>query len=164
LTLADLIPYAQVGGTIAAAIGSCIAAIGLFINAWQFRRSRKATTLQHLQDFFKAMNERELALASAKDDAAKQDHAFVEYLNFLEVYSAALNDSLFIGVARELVCDKILDALVLLGNAPQWHEQIEKSFTSHVTYKHIIKFMSRQRRALSARKTVAVLSENKPPA
>ena len=88
----------------------------------------------------------------------------IEYLNFLEVHSAALNDSLFIGVARELVCDKILDALVVLEHAPQWHEQIEKSFTSHVTYKHIIKFMKRQRRALSARKAVALLSENKQPA
>jgi hypothetical protein len=164
LTLAEVVPYAQVGGTIAAAIGSCIAAIGLFINAWQFQRSRKATTLQHLQDFFKEMNERELALALAKDDVAKQDHAFVEYLNFLEVYSAALNDSLFTGVARELAYDKIVDALVVLENAPQWHEQVQKSFTSHVTYKHIIEFMKRQRRTLSARRRVALLSENKPPA
>jgi len=118
--------------------------------------------LQHLQDFFKAMNERETALKSAQCDADKV-HAFVEYLNFLEIYSAAINGGLFTGTARELVYDKIADSLVILENAPQWHDQIEKSRTSHVTYKHILKFMERERRELSTRRTVARLLENAPP-
>jgi hypothetical protein len=155
LTVAELLP---------AAIGSFIAAIGLFMNAWQFWRNRKATTLQHLQDFFKAMNEREAALASAKGDVAKLSHAFVEYLNFLEIYSAALNGGLFIGVARELVYDKIIDSIVVLGDAPQWHDQIEESFTSHVTYKYIIRLMKRERPTLSARRAVALQAANTPPA
>jgi hypothetical protein len=157
LTITELLPYAQIGGTIAAAIG-------LLINAWQFWRNRRAATLQHLQDFFEAMNEREAALASSKDDVAKRSHAFVEFLNFLEVYSAAVNGNLFIGVARELVCDKIIDSIVVLENAPQWHDKIEKSFTSPVTYKHIIRFMKRERRTLSARRTVAPRAANTPPA
>jgi hypothetical protein len=149
VTVAELLPYAQVGGTFAAAIG-------LFINAWQFWRNRKATTLQHLQEFLKAMNEREAALATNKDDPPKQLHAFIEFLNFLEVYSAAINKGLLIGAAREIVCDKILDSIVAVDSMPHWHLEIEKSITSGVTYKHIRRFMKRYRRTLDARKHVAV--------
>lgn len=150
MPIADLLPYAQVGAAIAAAIG-------LFVNAGQFWRTRKTTTLQHIQDFFKSMNDREAALATAGDDQAKQRHAFVEYLNFLEVYSAAVNSGLFIGVAREIVCDKIIDSLVLLDAAPAWHQQIESSISSGVTYSHIRTLMRRHRRTFDARKA-ALLS------
>jgi hypothetical protein len=137
-------------------VGTFAAAIGLFINAGQFWRNRKATTLQHLQDFLKTMTEREEALAVAKGDGAKQIHAFVEYLNFLEIYSAALNTKLFIGAAREIVRDKMLDSIVLIDSMPHWHDEIEKSITSGVTYKHIARFMKRERRTLAARKFAAV--------
>jgi hypothetical protein len=146
LPISEFLPYAQVGGTFAAAIG-------LFISAWQFWRNRKAATLQHLQDFFKSMNEREAALAAGQGDARRQVHAFVEYLNFLEVYSAAVNDKLFIGVAKELVSDKIIDSLVILDATPEWHDQIESSITSKVTYKHIAEFIARNRRTFDARKS-----------
>jgi hypothetical protein len=149
LTIFELLPFAQVGGTFAAAIG-------LFINAWQFWRNRKTTTLQHLQDFLEAMNEREAALAEAKGDEAKQLHAFVEFLNFLEIYSAALNTRLFVGAAREIVQDKVLDSVVTLESMPRWHSEIEKSVTSAVTYKHIRLFMRRRRRTLESRRHVAI--------
>lgn len=154
LTVADLLPYAQLAAPIAAATG-------LFVTAWQFARSREATTLQNLQEFFKASNEREAALAEAKDDAARR-HAFVEYLNFLEVYSAAENGGLFIGVARELVRDKIIDSLVVLDAMPQWHQQIEASISSSVTYSHISEFMARHRRVLGERKRVAAVASKSP--
>jgi hypothetical protein len=88
----------------------------LFFTAWQFWRSRKTTTLQHLQDFFKSVIEREAALANATDDQ-KSRHAFVEYLDFLEVYSAAVIGGLFIGVAKELVRDKLIDSIITLERA-----------------------------------------------
>jgi hypothetical protein len=154
LTLKEFLPYAQVGSTIAAAVG-------LFINGWQFWRSRKTTTLQQIQDFFKAMNEREAALGLAENDHAKE-HALVEFLNFLEVYSAAVNVGLFMGVARELVCDKIIDSIVVIDGAPTWHGKIEKSITSNVTYKHISKFMRSHKRTIHARTVAAIQAENIP--
>lgn len=154
LPIADLLPYAQLGASIAAAIG-------LLISGWQFWRNRQAATLQHIQDFLRSMNERESALASSQDDPAKQRHAFVEYLNFLEVYAAAANSGLFVGVARELVCDKILESLVVLDAAPDWHQQIEISISSGSTYSHIRKFMRRHRRNFDARKAVLLLATGK---
>lgn len=103
------------------------------------------------------MNEREAALAAAEDEPARL-HAFVEYLNFLEVYSAAANDGLFIGVARELVCDKIIDALVILDAAPEWHQQIENSISSGVTYSQMRTFLRRSQRTFEARKAASLLA------
>ncbi|MDH2406811.1 hypothetical protein QCM77_44330 [Bradyrhizobium sp. SSUT18] len=151
MPIADLLPYAQLGASTAAAIG-------LLLSSWQFWRSRKATTLQHIQDFLKSMNEREAALADSQDDPAKQRHAFVEYLNFLEVYAAAVNGRLFVGVARELVCEKIVDSLVVLDAAPDWHQQIESSISSGSTYSHIRKFMSRYRHTFDTRKAASLVA------
>jgi hypothetical protein len=143
LSVAEYVPYAQL-------VASGGAAIGLCLTAWQFWRSRKATTLQHVQDFFKAVIEREAALAHATDDQ-KRRHAFVEYLDFLEVYSAAVIDGLFIGVAKEFVSDKIIDSIVELERAPQWHEEIQKSKTSVVTYKYLRKFAAKHQGIIDSR-------------
>jgi hypothetical protein len=139
-----------------AQIGSSLAAtVGLFFTAWQFRRSRRAVTLQHLQEFLKSTFEREAALANAADGEKKR-HAFVEYLDFLEVYAAAVNESLFIGVARELVRDKIIDSIVALEHAPEWHVVIENSVTSAITYKYLVHFMVKHRALLDARRTSSI--------
>lgn len=109
------------------------------------------------------MNERESALAAAKDDASKQLHAFIEFLNFLEIYSAATNARLFVGVAREIVKDKVMDSIIVLENSPHWHVEIEKSKTSEATYKHIKGFRRRHRRIIIARKRLASQLEQRPP-
>lgn len=99
------------------------------------------------------MNERESALAMNKDDAAKQLHALIEFLNFLEIYSAAINSRLFVGVAREIVQEKILDSIIELENLPHWHEEIEKSITSATTYKHLRLFIGTHRRTIGTRRS-----------
>lgn len=101
------------------------------------------------------MNEREAVLAASKDDGAKHLHAFIEFLNFLEIYSAAINARLFIGVAREIVQDKILDSIVVLEQSPHWHEEIEKSRNSKITYKHLFRLSQRHGRTIVARKGAA---------
>jgi hypothetical protein len=143
LTTPNYVAYAQI-------VSSGGAAIGLLFTAWQFWRSRKTTTLQHLQDFFKAVIEREAALAHTTDD--KKRHAFVEYLDFLEVYSAAVLDGLFIGVAKELVRDKLIDSIITLEGAEQWHGIIEGSVTSVITYKYLRLFIAKHRNILASRR------------
>jgi hypothetical protein len=145
LSIANYVAYAQI-------VSSGGAAIGLFVTAWQFSRSRKTTTLQHLQEFFKSTIEREAALANATDNE-KRRHAFVEYLDFLEVYSAAAIGGLFIGVAKELVRDKLIDSIITLERAPQWHDVIQNSVTSVITYKYLIKFMAKNRKVLDLRRS-----------
>ena len=100
----------------------------------------------------KAMNEREFALVAASDDGSKQLHAFIEFLNFLEIYSAAFNAKLFIGAAREIVQDKIIDSVVVLETSPHWHDEIEKSITSETTYKHLRRFVRTHRKTIAVRK------------
>jgi hypothetical protein len=144
LSLASYVPYAQI-------VSSGGAAIGLFFTAWQFWRSRRTTTLQHLQEFFKSTIEREAALAHATDDQ-KRRHAFVEYLDFLEVYSAAVIDGLFIGVAKEMVRDKLIDSIITLERAEPWHAVIEDSVTSAITYKYLRRFIAKHRKVLDLRR------------
>ena len=134
----DYVPYAQIGSSLAAAAGLCF-------TAWQMRKARTVAILQSLQEFFKASNERESALADATGD---KRHAFIEYLNFLEVYSAASNSALFAGVTRELVTDKLIDSIVVLKTAVHWHDEIERSITSVITYKHLRMFMQKHRRSV----------------
>jgi hypothetical protein len=145
LSIASYVPYAQI-------VSSSAAAIGLFFTAWQFWRSRKTTTLQNLQEFFKSVIEREAALAHAPTDEKKR-HAFVEYLDFLEVYSAAVVGGLFIGVAKELVRDKLMDSIITLERAPDWHDIIVKSVTSEITYKYLRRFVEKHRKILRSRRS-----------
>lgn len=145
LATSQAVSYAQI-------ISTTAAAAGLLINAYQTWRSRKAVTLQHLQDFLDAMNDRESALAEHNDDRAKQLHAFVEFLNFLEIYSAAVNADLFVGVAREIVVEKLVDSIALLFVSRDWHDEIKRSITSQTTYKHIRRFVSAHAGAIEAQK------------
>jgi hypothetical protein len=149
LLVSDFVPYAQIGSGLAAAVG-------LILTAWQLWRARTTATLQSLQEFFKTSNEREAALAKAKGD---KRHAFIEFMNFLEVYSAAANSGLLAGVTLELVNDKLIDSIVVLMQLGHWHEVIGGSITSPITYKHIRKFIERHKKTIDGRYTAAEQEE-----
>lgn len=93
------------------------------------------------------MNEREAALR----DAENKRHAFVEFMNFLEVYAAASNERLITGVAREFVNDKLIDSIVLLQQSKSWHQEVATSVNSEVVYKHLLTFARRHRRLIATR-------------
>lgn len=101
------------------------------------------------------MNGRELALADNVNDEAKHLHAFIEFLNFLEIYSAAINAGLLTGVAREIAQDKLLDCAAILESDSYWQEKIEKSKTSETTYQHTIRFARKYNRTIATRKRAA---------
>lgn len=113
-------------------------------------------TLQSLQEFIKASNEREAALAKAEGD---KRHAFIEFMNFLEVYSAAVNGGLLTGTTLELVNDKLIDSIVVLMQLGHWHDAIESSITSPITYKHLRKFIGRNKKTIKARYAAAAAEE-----
>jgi len=145
LSISNYVPYAQI-------VSSLAAAVGLFLTAWQFRRTRAVATLQSLQEFFKASNEREAALAEAQDD---KRHAFIEFMNFLEVYSAAANGGLLTGVTLELVNDKLIDSIVVLMQLGHWHDSIEGSVTGPTTYLHLREFIKRHKKTVEGRYVAA---------
>ena len=123
-----------------------LACLGLAFTALQFGRARKAACLQALQQFSKDANEREAALAGSRPE--NQEHAFVEFLNFLEIYSAAENSRLLTGTAREIVRDKLIDSLCILEKYTHWHPIIENAVITKNNLKHVKLFMSRNRRLL----------------
>jgi hypothetical protein len=145
LPITEYVPYAQIGSTLAAAVGLCL-------TAWQLWKTRAVTTLQSLQEFFKASNEREAALAQAEGD---KRHAFIEFMNFTEVYAAAANGRLLTGVTLELVNDKLIDSVVVLMRLSHWHEVIEASVTSPATYVHLRRFIQRHKQTINARYAAA---------
>jgi hypothetical protein len=149
LPISDFVPYAQIGSSLAAAVG-------LVLTAWQLWRARTTATLQSLQEFYKACNEREAALAEAEGD---KRHAFIEFMNFLEIYSAAANGGLLAGVTLELVNDKLIDSIVVLMQLGHWHKTIEGSITSSVTYKHLRQFIGQHKKTIDGRYAAAEQEE-----
>ena len=79
----DWVEPAQVVSGTAAAVGLVLTAIGLFVTAYQTRRSRLTADLQVLQKFFEIADKHEYALAHAESEA--WTFALNEFLNFLEV-------------------------------------------------------------------------------
>jgi hypothetical protein len=122
------------------------------LTAWQLWRARTVATLQSLQEFSKASNEREAALAEAQGD---KRHAFIEFMNFLEVYSATANGGLLTGVTLEFVDDKLIDSIVVLMQLGHWHDAIEGSVTGPTTYVHLRRFIRRHKKTIDGRYTAA---------
>lgn len=149
--------------SIVAAIGQAasavIAAITLPLIFWQVREARKAADLQSLETFFANTLERESAFlcAATQDDKFQ---AFAEYLNFLECQAAALNGGILPKVSRELVRDKVIDALALIEAQSGWHAELEKAILTPNTFTNLTKFIRRHRKEINHAK---VGSETQQP-
>jgi hypothetical protein len=138
----------------ASAIGTCVqavaAVIGLWGIWWQIREARKAADVQSLQAFLRDAKEHENALLHPKS-SAHQEQAFIEFLNFLEAYSAAFNGRLFPKVTSAIVREKIVDSVVVITAADAaWHKQLDAALTSKTTFKCLAEFMRREKAAISA--------------
>ncbi|GAN50835.1 hypothetical protein ME121_4892 [Methylobacterium sp. ME121] len=149
--------------SIVAAIGQAasavIAAITLPLIFWQVREARKAADLQSLETFFANTLERESTFlrATIQDDKFQ---AFAEYLNFLECQAAALNGGILPKVSRELVRDKVIDALALIEAQSGWHAELEKAILTPNTFTNLTKFIRGHRKDINKAK---VGSETQQP-
>lgn len=141
--------------TIVAAIGQAasaiIAAVTLPLIFWQVRESRKAADLQSLETFFANTLERESAFVRAATQEEKSQ-AFTEYLNFLECQAAALNGCILPKVSRELVRDKVVDALALIEAQSAWHAELEKAILTPNTFTNLTTFIQRNRKNINQAK------------
>lgn len=136
-----------------AALGQCVSAaagvFGLGFIGWQIKVAGRATDFQTLQSFLRDAREHEQALLTSLEDEAR-DMAFIDYLNFLEVYASALHRKLFYKTTKELVRDKLVDALALISIMPDWHSKFEKAITSQSTFSSIGVFMRKHRTAIQS--------------
>jgi hypothetical protein len=128
-------------GQAAAAIIAAIALVGLY---FQLRMTRKSTDLKALQDFVQNADQREDRLLDAATDA-KQDQAFIEFLNFLETSAGALNHDLFPRTTKKFVREKVRDSIATIQGVQTWHIKFEQAITTDTTFAEIAKFMRRNR-------------------
>jgi hypothetical protein len=145
-------------------LSSLLAFGGLVFAAAQIRQARRTAALQALQEFIRSGNERERAILNATASTpAEQHHAFVELLNFLEMYAAAENGKLLVGIAKELVRDKLLDSLAIIDAQARWREVMEKAVITDVNFSHLARFIAAHRDELKiccAQLSLSAVHEN----
>jgi hypothetical protein len=152
VALSDWVPIAQVASGIGAAVGLMLTTCALAFTAFQMRRSRRTADLQALQKFADDANMREAALSESQDGKSLQ-HAFNEFLNFLELYACAYNNRLFIGRgSKKLVRQKIIDSYVELEAAIPWHDQLIRALDRSTTFLELKKLIYRNRNEVDARR------------
>lgn len=130
----------EIISAIAESVAAGAAVLALWFIGSQIKQARKTSDLLTLQAFLKDAKEHENALITAKSDEEK-NQAFIELLNFLEVYAAALNNKLVPKVSKDFVHQKIRDSIVLIQSAPEWHPLLQGAITSLETFDALSKFM-----------------------
>lgn len=154
MSLEDAAKIAPFFSALAACVAALVAATSAGFAGFQVMLSRRTATLQVLQVFDKAITEREAALAAADTDQAKE-HAFIEFLNFLELYAGIANRTLLAGLALELVRDRLIDSVVVIERAPAWHDAIDNAIFHQDTFGELRKFLEMHRALLKGRRAVA---------
>lgn len=148
----DWTMVAAIGQVIAAgvaAFGLIFAAFGLIFVGRQIRDARKTADLHALQEFLRAVTEREDRLNA--DSNEKKLQAFNEFLNFLEVNAAADNNDLFPKTTRLIVVDKLCTSIAVIQEAPDWHRLFCEAVTCSTTFVELHKFMKCNRKAINRR-------------
>lgn len=138
---------------LASAIGQCVGAaaaiLGLGFIGWQVREARKTSDIQSLQAFLRDTKEHEHALLEAKTADAK-DQAFIEFLNFLEAYAAAINGGLFSKITRDIVREKLIDSIAVITESEAWHAKLVEAVTSETTFQCLRQFAGKEKVAIKA--------------
>ncbi|MDE4147105.1 hypothetical protein PXK17_21035, partial [Phaeobacter gallaeciensis] len=117
---------------------------GLIFIWLQIRLSRKAADLQGLIAFTRDAKDHEAALLNAQSDQEK-DKAFVELLNFLEMYAAASNSRLVGGTSKKIIDQKLVDSLATIQNSSNFHDKLEAAISSPETFEKISEFYQKRK-------------------
>ena len=140
---------AAVVAAIAAVVAAIAAVLGLRFIGLQIKEARKSSDLLILQALLKDSKEHENALLAANSDDEK-NQAFIELLNFLEIYAEAINNGLVPEVSCNFVSQKLRDSLVFIQNAPIFHDKLKNAITSPETFEALRKFMEDNKSEISA--------------
>jgi hypothetical protein len=142
---------------VASAVGQVVAAVaavgGLFFLAIQIRAARRVSDIQILQEFSKEAICRESELLAACTQERK-DQAFVEYLNFLEIYAGALNGGLVPATSRKLISDNVANAIATIQSSSIWSQKLAESIRTPSTYDEIGSFIRKNKREIENRTTL----------
>jgi len=123
--------------------------LGLGFIGWQVNEARKASNVNSLLAFLQDVKEHEHALLRGETEEEK-DQAFIEFLNFLEAYAAAINGRLFPKVTHKLVREKLIDCIAVITEAKAWYPKLEEAVTSPTTFQCLTQFTSKERTAINS--------------
>jgi hypothetical protein len=129
---------------VATAIAASIAAVGLFLTWRALVAQRRSTDLGTMLALASLAREAEARVSTA-EDLEKRQQELVNYLNFLEVYAAAVNERLLEEVTMNLARDRIVNDLAILSVSADARERVKCSITSSETFSHIQKFWKNNR-------------------
>jgi hypothetical protein len=154
LTVDEAVKIAPLASASIVAIAALVAACTATFAGLQMRLARQTAVLQVLQSFDKAASDREAALSSAKKVETKE-HAFHEFMNFLELYAAICNRKLVTGLAYELIRDRLIDSVVVIEHAKAWHNIIDQAVFHSGTFEELRLFLQRHKSIHVARREAA---------
>jgi hypothetical protein len=154
LSLDDIIKLAPLASATVACAAAFIAAVSAIFAGIQIRLAARTAVVQALQSFNKECQERELAIANADSTEAKE-HAFLEFMNFLELYAGILNRNLLRGLARDLVRDRLIDSMIVIERAEGWHDAIDRAIFHTETFGELRRLMNNNRPILEQRRQAA---------
>ena len=132
-------------------IASAAAVAALGFVGWQIKLARKAADFSTLKNFLRDVKEYQDALLSAAPE--RKDAAFVEFMNFLEIYALALDQKLVPKVSRKLIAQTLCESLACIWNAPKFHPLIENAYTSPETFEKLIDFAKKNESKIEELKT-----------
>jgi hypothetical protein len=130
-------------------VGALATVFGLPFIGQQILLARRTADFQVLQTFLHDVKSHEDALLKAASSGTG-DQAFIEYLNFLEIYAASLIRKLLPKTSHKMVQDKIIDALSLIESHDFWKQKFLEAVTSHTTFEYLCQFMKLHRLELDS--------------
>ena len=124
------------------------------LTAWQMSRTRRSSDLLALQKFHEEASKRESALTEAKSTGEEAwRHAFIEFLNFLEVYACAYNNRLIIGRgSKDIIRHKLEDCFIEVEAAKDLHPHIAAAVDRATTFAELKKLIRDHRNEVDLRR------------
>jgi len=130
----------EIISVVAQSVAALAAVAALAFIGWQIKQARKTSDLLTLQAFLKDVKDHESALLAASSDD-EMEQAFIEILNFLEVYATAINRELIPKVSKVFIRQTLRNSLANIQNAPEWHDKMVEAITSPDTFENLVQFL-----------------------
>jgi hypothetical protein len=115
------------------------AAGGLWLTWRALAAQKRSADLENLLALTNSAREAEERLHSASSPE-KLEQEIVNYFNFVEVYSAAVNRGLLDAVTYEIAKDRLINDLAILSVSNKAREHLETVITSAETFSEIHQF------------------------
>lgn len=130
-------------GQIATAI---IALVSIPAILSQMKSARSTSEVQTLIEFHRRVDALEDKLASSTNE--DRYFAFIDYVNFLEVFAGLNNSKALHKISTEIIAKKIISALAIIDISDNFKEMLHNAIDTPSTFSEIKKFMKINKRSI----------------